>query len=114
MSKTKRDIEKFGIAEFTRRCRESVTRYVEEWERLTERIGFWLDFDDAYWTMNPEYVQSVWWALKQLHQHDMLFEDFKVTAYCPRCGTSLSDHEVAQGYATVSDPSVYVTFPVTE
>jgi isoleucyl-tRNA synthetase len=113
-TKTKRDIERFGIAEFTRRCRESVTRYVEEWERLTERIGFWLDFDDAYWTMNPEYVQSVWWGLKQLYRQDLLFEDFKVTAYCPRCGTALSDHEVAQGYATVSDPSVYVKFPVTD
>jgi len=95
-TKTKRDIERFGIAEFTRLCRESVVRYVEDWERLTERIGFWLAFDDAYWTMNPEYVQSVWWALKRLHEQDLLFEDFKVTAYCPRCGTSLSDHEVAQ------------------
>jgi isoleucyl-tRNA synthetase len=113
-TKTKRDIERFGIAEFIRLCRESVTRYVEEWERLTERIGFWIDLDEAYWTMNPEYVQSVWWALKRLHRQGLLFEDFKVTPYCPRCGTSLSDHELAQGYATVTDPSVYVKFPVVE
>jgi isoleucyl-tRNA synthetase len=113
-TKHKRDIERFGIAEFIRLCRESVTRYVEEWERLTERIGFWIDLDEAYWTMNPEYVQSVWWALKRLHTEGLLFEDFKVTPYCPRCGTSLSDHELAQGYTTVTDPSVYVKFPVVE
>ena len=113
-TKTKRDIEHFGIAEFTRLCRESVTRYVEDWERLTERIGFWLNMDEAYWTMNPEYVQSVWWTLKRLHELDLLFEDNKVTPYCPRCGTSLSDHEVAQGYAQVKDPSVFLKFAVVE
>src|SRR6266540_998777 len=112
-TRTKRDIEAFGIAEFNRLCRESVTRYVDEFERLTERIGFWLDFDDAYWTMSSEYVQSVWWALKQLHDRGLLYQDDKVTAYCPRCGTPLADHEVAMGYAQVSDPSVYVRFPVT-
>ena len=113
-TKTKRDIESFGIAEFNRLCRESVTRYVEEWERVTERIGFWLDLSDAYWTMNTEYVESVWWSLKELHRRGLLFEDHKSVAYCPRCGTALSDHEVALGYATVTDPSVFVEFPVTE
>src|SRR5439155_22418490 len=78
-TKTKRDIERFGIAEFTRLCRESVTRYVEDWERLTERIGFWLHMDEAYWTMNPEYVQSVWWTLKRLHELALVFEDHKGT-----------------------------------
>jgi isoleucyl-tRNA synthetase len=113
-TKSKRDIEAFGVAEFNRRCRESVTRYVEEFERLTERIGFWLDFDDAYWTMSPEYIQSVWWALKELHGKGLLFQDDKVTAYCPRCGTPLADHEVAMGYTQVTDPSIFVLFPVIE
>ncbi|HCP61542.1 MAG TPA: isoleucine--tRNA ligase, partial [Actinobacteria bacterium] len=111
-TKNKRDIEAFGIAEFVERCRASVTRYVSEWERLTERIGLWLDMDQAYWTMNADYVQSVWWALKQLHEQDLLFQDDKVTAYCPRCGTGLSDHEVAQGYEQDLDPSAFVRFPV--
>ena len=113
-TKTKRDIEAFGIAEFNRRCRESVTRYVEDWERMTERLGFWLDLSQAYWTMAPEYIESVWWSLKELHRQGLLFEDYKSVPYCPRCGTALSDHEVALGYATVSDPSVYVKFRVTE
>jgi isoleucyl-tRNA synthetase len=113
-TRTKRDIEEFGIAEFNRLCRESVTRYVEDWERLTERIGFWIDLSQAYWTMDTEYVESVWWSLKQLHRDGLLFEADKSVAYCPRCGTSLSDHEVALGYATVTDPSVYVKFPVRE
>jgi len=113
-SKTKRDIEEFGIAEFNRRCRESVTRYVDDWARMTERIGFWVDLSDAYWTMNTEYVESVWWSLKTLFQQDLLFQDHKTVAYCPRCGTPLSDAEVAMGYAQVSDPSVYVKFRVRE
>src|SRR5207244_658572 len=88
--------------------------YVDDWGRLTERIGFWIDLDDAYWTMDSEYIQSVWWALKQLHGRGLLYQDDKVTAYCPRCGTPLSDHEVAMGYTQVKDPSVFVKFPVTE
>jgi isoleucyl-tRNA synthetase len=108
----KRDIEAFGVAEFNRRCRESVTRYVDDWARLTERIGFWLDLDDAYWTMNTEYIESVWWSLKRLHARGLLVEDDKVTAYCPRCGTALSDAEVAQGYETVQDPSLFVRLPI--
>ena len=106
----KRDIEAFGIAEFNRLCRESVTRYVGEFERLTDRIGFWIDMSDAYWTMNTEYIESVWWSLKQLHARGLLVESDKVTAYCPRCGTALSDAEVAMGYQTVEDPSVFVRF----
>ena len=93
----KRDIEAFGIAEFNRLCRESVTRYVGEFERLTDRIGFWIDMSDAYWTMNTDYIESVWWSLKQLHARGLLVESDKVTAYCPRCGTALSDAEVAHG-----------------
>ena len=76
-------------------------------------MGYWVDLDTAYWTMNPEYVESCWWALKQIHSRGLLVEDYRVAPYCPRCGTTLSDHELAQGYETVTDPSVYVRFPVT-
>ena len=110
----KRDIEAFGVAEFNERCRVSVRRYVHDWEELTRRIGFWIDMDDAYWTMDPAYVESVWWSLKRLHERGLLVEADKVTAYCPRCGTALSDAEVALGYETVEDPSVYVRFPIVE
>jgi isoleucyl-tRNA synthetase len=110
----KRDIEAFGIAEFNRLCRESVGRYVNEFERLTERIGFWIDMSDAYWTMNTEYIESVWWSLKRLHQRGLLVESDRVNAYCPRCGTALSDAEVAMGYQTVEDPSVFIRFPILE
>jgi isoleucyl-tRNA synthetase len=111
-TKTKRDIEAFGVARFNELCRQSVTRYIDEFERVTERIGFWLKLDEAYFTMTPEYVQSVWWALKRLHEMGLLYQDDKVTAYCPRCGTPLSDHEVAMGYAQTEDPSIYVRLPV--
>jgi isoleucyl-tRNA synthetase len=113
-TRTKRDIEAFGIAEFNRLCRESVTRYVDDWERFTERLGFWIDTSDAYWTMNTEYIESVWWSLKRLHGRGLLFEADRVTTYCPRCGTSLSDHETALGYTQVTDPSVYVKFRIVE
>jgi isoleucyl-tRNA synthetase len=113
-TKTKRDIEAFGIGEFNRLCRESVTRYVDDWARLTERIGFWIDTDDAYWTMHTEYVESVWWSLKELHRKGLLFEADKVTTYCPRCGTTLSDHETALGYTQVTDPSVFISFEIVE
>jgi isoleucyl-tRNA synthetase len=108
----KRDIEAYGVAAFNERCRASVQRYVGEFERLTERIGFWIDMSEAYWTMSTPYIESVWWSLKQLHTRGLLVEDHKVTAYCPRCGTPLSDAEVAQGYAQVADPSVYLRFPI--
>ncbi|MDP9298859.1 MAG: isoleucine--tRNA ligase [Actinomycetota bacterium] len=110
----KRDIEAFGVAEFNRLCRESVKRYVKDWEALTERIGFWIDMSDAYWTMNTEYVESVWWSLKRLHERGLLVEADKVTAYCPRCGTALSDAEVALGYETVEDPSLFVRLPIVQ
>jgi len=113
-TKTKRDIEAFGIEEFNARCRGSVTRYVDDWERLTERLGFWIDTADAYWTMNTEYIESVWWSLKELHRKGLLYQADRVTAYCPRCGTALSDAEVAMGYAQVVDPSVFITFEIVE
>jgi isoleucyl-tRNA synthetase len=109
----KKDIEAFGVAEFNARCRESVQRHVDAFEEMTERMGYWVDTADPYRTMDPSYVESVWWALKQIHASGLLVEDYRVTPYCPRCGTGLSDHELAQGYETVTDPSVFVRFPLT-
>ena len=111
-TRTKKDIEAFGIAEFNARCRESVTRYVEQWERLTERIGFWIDLSDAYWTMHREYIESEWWSLQRLHRRGLLVEADRITNYCPRCGTALSDAETALGYRQVEDPSIAVGFPI--
>jgi isoleucyl-tRNA synthetase len=109
----KPDIERYGIAEFNARCRESVERHVDAFAELTDRMGYWVDLSTAYWTMNPSYIQSVWWSLKQVFEKGLLVEDHRVAPYCPRCGTGLSDHEVAQGYESISDPSVYVRLPVT-
>ena len=109
----KQDIEAYGIAEFNARCRESVTRHTDAFARLTERMGYWVDMDDAYRTMDPDYIESVWWSLKQIFDKGLLVEDFRVAPWCPRCETGLSDHELAQGYETVVDPSVYVRFPLT-
>jgi isoleucyl-tRNA synthetase len=109
----KADIEAFGIAEFNAACRENVQRHVDAFEAMSERMGYWADYEHAYWTMSPDYVESVWWALKQIFDKDLLVEDYRVAPYCPRCGTTLSDHEVAQGYEDVTDPSVFVRFPLT-
>ncbi|CAN5483823.1 isoleucine--tRNA ligase [soil metagenome] len=111
---SKAEIEELGIDEFNKRCRESVFRYVAEWNRLTERIGFWVDLDDPYVTMTDDYIESVWWSLRRSWDAERLYEHHKVVPYCPRCGTALSSHEVAQGYHDVVDPSVYVKLPVTE
>jgi len=108
----KPDIEKLGIEVFNARCRESVMGRVGEFEQLTTRMGYWIDLDHPYSTMSPEYIDSVWWSLKKIFSDGRLSEDFRVAPYCPRCGTTLSDHEVAQGYETVTDPSVYVRFPL--
>jgi isoleucyl-tRNA synthetase len=101
-------IEAFGVEEFNRLCRESVWKYQGDWERLSERIGYWLDYDNAYITYTNDYVESVWWALATLHEKGYLTRGHKILPYCPRCGTTLSSHEVALGYQDVSDPSVYV------
>jgi isoleucyl-tRNA synthetase len=111
---SKEEIERYGIAEFNDKCRESVFSYVEDWNRLTERIGFWIDLDDAYVTLANEYIESVWWSLRRIWDEDLLYQGHKVVPYCPRDGTSLSSHEVALGYRDVVDPSIYVRFPVTE
>ncbi len=109
----KKDIEAFGVAEFNAKCRESVERHVDEFEAMTRRMGYWVDTSQAYRTMNPAYIESVWWSLKQVFDKGLLVQDHRVAPYCPRCGTGLSDHELAQGYETVVDPSVYVRFPLT-
>jgi isoleucyl-tRNA synthetase len=113
---TKHDIEAYGIAEFNQRCRDSVQRYVEDWSALTSRSGTWIDTSDAYWTLSNDYVESVWWLLRQMWDKDLLYEGHRVIPYCARCGTALSSHELGQPdvYRDVVDPSVYVRFPVTE
>src|SRR5829696_1377405 len=110
----KHDIEKYGIAEFNAKCRASALSNIEEWNRLTDRIGFWLDLDDAYRTLDPAYIESVWWALRELWDRELLYEGHKVVPYCPRCGTALSSHEVSLGYKDVEDASIYVRFPVVD
>ncbi|HEY0279747.1 MAG TPA: isoleucine--tRNA ligase, partial [Solirubrobacterales bacterium] len=107
---SKDEVEEFGIAEFNQRCRESVFEYVEEWNRLTERIAYWVDLDDPYVTLQDRYIESVWWSLSQLFEKGRLYEGHKVVPYCPRDGTPLSSHEVAQGYQDVVDASIYVRF----
>jgi isoleucyl-tRNA synthetase len=109
----KQDIEKYGVAQFNQKCRDSVLRHVDAFTEMTERMGFWVDFDKAYWTMSSEYVESVWWSLAQIWKKGLLVQDHRVAPYCPRCGTGLSDHELAQGYENITDPSVYVKFPIT-
>jgi len=108
----KPDIEAYGVAAFNAKCRESVLQHVDEFEVLTSRMGYWVDMNQAYWTMDSDYIQSVWWSLKKIFDAGLLVQDHRVTPYCPRCGTGLSDHELAQGYETVVDPSVYVRFPI--
>ncbi len=110
----KQDIERVGVGEFNRLCRESVFRYREDWEKLSGRIGFWLDYERAYVTYSNSYVESVWWALSMLHAKEFLYQGYKILPYCPRCGTALSSHEVAQGYEDVEDPSVYLQLPLKE
>ncbi|MEW6227620.1 MAG: isoleucine--tRNA ligase [Bacillota bacterium] len=109
----KREIEEYGVERFIEKCKESVFRYKREWERMTERVGFWIDLDGAYITYTNDYIESVWWALRQIWDKGLLYRGYKVVPYCPRCGTALSSHEVAQGYDEVEDPSVYVKFRVS-
>ena len=110
----KQDIERVGVAEFNRRCRESVWTYKGDWEQVSERMGYWLDYADPYVTYSNAYVESVWWALKTLHAKQLLYLGHKILPYCARCGTALSSHEVAQGYEDVEDPSVYVALDLDE
>lgn len=109
----KNQIEQYGIDAFNVKCRQSVTEHVDEFAELTRRMGYWVNMDDAYWTMAPEFVDSEWWALKKIFDEGLLVQDFRVTPYCPHDETALSDHEVSQGYRDVVDPSIFVTFPLT-
>ncbi|HEY3239846.1 MAG TPA: isoleucine--tRNA ligase [Acidimicrobiia bacterium] len=110
----KTQIRDYGIEAFNARCRDSVHRYVEEWTALTDRIGMWLDTDDAYWTLSNEFIESVWWLFRQMWDKGLIYEGFKVVPYCGRCGTAVSSHEVAQGYEDLTEESVYVRFPVVD
>jgi isoleucyl-tRNA synthetase len=110
--RSKAEIEEYGIRQFNERCRASVFTFLQEWNRLTERIGFWLDLDGAYRTLDESYIESVWWALAQIDERGLLYEGRKVVPYCPRCETTLSSHEVALGYKDVVDPSVFLKLKV--
>jgi isoleucyl-tRNA synthetase len=107
----KSQIEAYGVEQFNAKCRDSVFKYLKEWDSLTERIGYWVDLEHAYVTMNSTYIESVWWAMKQMWDKGLIYQGYKVTPHCPRCGTSLSSHEVALGYQdNTEDPSVYIKF----
>jgi len=110
----KKDIEKFGVAEFNARARKSVFKYQSEWEGLSDRIGYWLDYEHPYITCSNEYIETVWWLLRRLHEKRLLYRGHRVLPYCPRCGTVLSSHELALGYEQVTTNSVYVTFPLED
>jgi len=101
-------IMKYGIAQFNEKCKESVFRYKKDWDEMTRRIGFWLDLEHPYITYTNEYIESIWWILKQFYERGLMYQGFKIVPYCPRCETALSSHETSQGYKTVSDPSIYV------
>ncbi len=104
----KDQIEEYGIDKFNAMCRNSVFTYKNDWDKLTKRIGYWLDLDDPYITFENDYIESIWWILKQLWDKDLIYEGFKILPYCPRCETPLSSHEVSQGYKDVKDPSIYI------
>ena len=111
----KQQIEQYGIAKFNELCRESAFAYIQEWGKLTDRIAFWVDLDTAYVTYTNDYIETEWWILQQFWKKDLLYQGFKVVPYCPRCGTPLSDHEVAQGYREdTKDPSVFVRMPLID
>jgi isoleucyl-tRNA synthetase len=110
----KKQIEDYGIEKFNKKCRQSVFRYVDEWEKLTKRIGFWIDMENPYITCERNYIESCWWLLKEIWKKGWLYKDYKVVPYCYRCQTPLSSHEVAQGYKDVTEDSLYVKFPLKD
>jgi isoleucyl-tRNA synthetase len=109
---SKDDIEKYGVEAFNKLCRDSVFTYVKEWNEMTERIGYWVDMEHPYVTLDNSYIETGWWVIKQLWDKGLVYQGYRVTPHCPRCGTSLSSHEVALGYDEVADPSVYIKFKV--
>jgi len=110
--KNKQELEAYGVKNFIEKCKENVFQYEQDWRKMTERIGFWVDLDDPYITLSNNYIESVWWVLKQAWEKDLLYQGYKVQPYCSRCGTTLASHEVSQGYQVVTDPSIYIKFPV--
>ena len=110
----KQQIEEYGVEKFVKECKDSVFKYVHMWEEMTEKVGYWVDMENPYVTYHNEYIESVWWALKQMWEKGLLYEGHKVMPYCPRCGTALSSHEVAQGYKDVKDLTCVAKFKVTE
>jgi len=110
--KNKQEIEEYGIKKFNEECKKSVFKYEEAWKEMTKRVGFWIDMENPYITLKNDYIESVWWSLKKAWENGLLERGYRVTPYCPRCGTTLSSHEVAQGYKEVSDPSIFVKFKV--
>ena len=108
----KQDIEKYGIEPFIKKCKESVWKYTDEWRKMSERVGYWVDMDHPYVTYHDDYIESVWWALKEIWKKGLLYKGHKIVPYCPRCGTALSSHEVAQGYKDVKETSVVARFKV--
>ncbi|MFW6421816.1 MAG: class I tRNA ligase family protein, partial [Candidatus Bipolaricaulota bacterium] len=109
---SKAEIEQYGMEQFIEQCKESVWQYKGEWEQLIRRMGFWIDLEDPYVTYEDDYIESLWWELKRIWEDDLLYKGHKVLPYCPRCGTGLSSHEVAQGYEFTEDPSIYVKLPL--
>lgn len=112
--KTKNDIESYGVDKFNLECKNSVFEYIKDWERNTKELGYWVNLDDAYKTYDNDYMESVWWILKQIYDKKLIYKGYKVLPFCPRCGTGLSSHEVAQGYKTVKDPSIYIKFKLED
>ena len=110
--KSKKDIEKYGVARFNKKCKELTQNVIKDFEKLTERIGFWLDMKNPYITSDPDYIETLWWIIKQIYQKGLLYQDFKVVPYCPRCQTSLSTHEVALGYKKIKEPAIYIKFRI--
>ncbi len=108
----KQDIEKYGIEPFIKKCKESVWKYTDEWRKMSDRVGYWVDMDHPYVTYHDDYIESVWWALKEIYKKGLLYKGHKIVPYCPRCGTALSSHEVAQGYKDVKETSVVARFKV--
>ena len=106
----KEQIEQYGVEPFIQKCKESVWKYKAEWEQMSDRVGFWADMDDPYVTYEDNYIESEWWALKKIHEKGLLYKGHKIVPYCPRCGTALASHEVAQGYKDVKETSATVRF----
>ena len=108
----KQDIEKYGIEPFIKECKQSVWKYTDEWKKMSDRLGYWVDMEHPYVTYHDDYIESVWWALKTISEKGLPYKGHKIVPYCPRCGTALSSHEVAQGYKDVKEKSVYVKFKI--